>query len=458
MLLIRGLSINFVLVFFSSSPKFSCMCLTVIFTIFLCLKFQYSPWPKTPMNMSDTATAFSLCVLIPAFAMRATSIGRESNSGPASLESGRYDGAYQVIEGFAVLLPFLVTGLSVCVPMILFARRTELVVKTMTSAKRLRYLMMLISRCSTQELTNIFLKFTDHDHEVISRFIQLFVAELLHMQVSPQLFKQRLILDAEEMEIVDSSKMMRLIEKQCISKRRDDVDIFHDIFLVQYVIDQLILGYKERFGSEVFQPTKQQRYIFEKDKQKMSLEQQRAQKNTRKVPLTDVFTALDFNGDGVITKDEFVTRACIVAPLITPLEALHCFEAIDWDKSHCLNAEEFSMGFKGIALDSQDQSPAVQRELQAHRRVGMGWAKRSDPGSHLDMQRRIGRRPKAILSVARLQRWYRNKKERELNAQFRNNGQDSSEVDIDTGYPDHDFDATPRKPTDSVIPRQSVEV
>lgn len=394
-LLFKGLLINLVLVFFQS-PRMICIWLVILFVVFLCLKSYFAPWPKSSMNVADTTYSITLCVLIPLL------LARHDESKPIEISMSSID----VVETVVLIFPFLVTAACILVPPFNFVQRVRKTTSTMQFTKQMRLLMMLLTRCSTQSLNQFVLGLDDRDRHTIRTAVHIIMANMLGLQGGKSLFDLRVIPNAEGFSIGTDAELLQRVVSQTATK--SDLDGVLEWAKVQFMWESLVHGCNQRYGFCVMPQTEQQqRRLSElRDLQARRSEYGKSS-HYAKLQMKCVFDALDYTGDGCITKNEFACSIGKLAPEVSKEEAFEVFDILNPNESQWMARDQFTVAVQGIAYNPQD--PAASSARRSILTMALSQHKEPDRNAAEVLACSWGRRIRMRKAARSLQRAWRSK-------------------------------------------------
>jgi len=162
----------------------------------------------------------------------------------------------QLTESIAVCLPIACTIGCMLFPMHQFVHRKRNAVSVFAASQQLKSLVLLITRASNPAATKFWANLNDTDRDTIIKAMHVFYAEMLQVQPGKNVAAQRLIPKAQEFRVKDDLTILRLIEAN-LDEGKDDMAGLHERALVQWVLEQLLIGYGNLEEYRVAQAQKQ---------------------------------------------------------------------------------------------------------------------------------------------------------------------------------------------------------
>lgn len=362
-LLLRGLFWN-ICIILSPTSQIAGVMLIVTFAVYLALNFYWRPWGGNHAflkNIVDICCNLMICIIVPAMSLRAQYTEVVINNSKEVIEWA---------EGSGVIAPVVSVFVLMMVPVHVFLTRKRHAVAIYHTSQHFKLLLMLITRADRKTLDNFWYGLNDTDHAIMVYTMHVFYAEVLRVQPNGHILGQRLIHEAEEFRIADDAQVLRQVENDLLAGK-DDLATLHERALVQWVLEQLIVGYHnvmtQRSKSQpdgsaalryddlditVGTPKQRER----KNKCSSCLKQsqvaiRRSLLHQRdKVSIRGLYHEMEKDGDNVIEMQEFVEAGRRLAPLVLPHELEACFKLLDGEGVGFFDEDRFALIFKGMTF------------------------------------------------------------------------------------------------------------
>jgi len=379
-----------------------------------------TPYENAVLNVLNNVTSLSVCMVVPAMALR----GRGSEV--LSVNNVAW------VEFFAMCIPLLVGLICLLAPVPLFFRKKQRAARNAYDAKAMHDLCLLISRMSHTELNEVMAGLIDIDMHTVKNALRIVAADLCHLQGS-KFSEKRTIRDAQRAKPFNEYEVLKMIEREVVDKGRCDFQNIHDRALIHWVLDEINQAKTihdadtapdehvqspatdsspgsriAAMGSDAVRRLNmihqtllakiQQSEVSQTPRSKTSLSV-----GSRTKPhvnsLKDIWKFVDKNHNGELTKEEFVQAGWESTPLCTRQDLEQCFELFDVDGSGVVNEEKFFLIVKGMVYGGS--SVLDEGEHAAVQRLSM-----HAPGGDGTLDRR-SRLPKLVGAILKMQRHFR---------------------------------------------------